>query len=214
MCDLLKVSRSGYYDWMGRSPSERSRKHARILKKIKAIHKKFPMYGVDPIWAEVKESIPCSRGTVYRLMREHGIQSKRKSKWKATTNSKHNLPVAPNLLNQDFDVETPNTVWVSDITYNWTDEGWLYTAIIKDLCTKEIVGYAMDKRMTKKLVIKALLMALRKAKPGSDLIFHSDRGSQYCSKAFRALLEEHQIRQSMSRKGNPYDNAPAENFFT
>lgn len=144
MCDLLKVSRSGYYDWMGRSPSERSRKHARILKKIKAIHRKFPMYGVDPIWAEVKESIPCSRGTVYRLMREHGIQSKRKSKWKATTNSKHNLPVAPNLLNQDFDVETPNTVWVSDITYNWTEEGWLYTAIIKDLCTKEIVGYAMD----------------------------------------------------------------------
>jgi len=113
-----------------------------------------------------------------------------------------------------IDVETPNTVWVSDITYNWTEEGWLYTAIIKDLCTKEIVGYAMDKRMTKKLVIKALLMALRKAKPGSDLILHSDRGSQYCSKAFRALLEEHQIRQSMSRKGNPYDNAPAENFFS
>jgi putative transposase len=214
MCDLLKVSRSGYYDWLGRPPSKRSRKHTRILNKIKAIHERFPMYGLDPIWAELKESIPCSRGAVYRLMREHGIQSKRKSKWKATTNSKHNLPVAPNLLNQDFDVETPNTVWVSDITYNWTDEGWLYTAIIKDLCTKEIVGYAMDKRMTKELVIKALLMALRKAKPGPGLIFHSDRGSQYCSKAFRALLEENQLRQSMSRKGNPYDNAPAENFFS
>jgi len=103
------------------------------------------MYGVDPIWAEVKESIPCSRGTVYRLMREHGIQSKRKSKWKATTNSKHNLPVAPNLLNQDFDVETPNTVWVSDITYNWTEEGWLYTAIIKDLCTKRLLDMQWTK---------------------------------------------------------------------
>jgi len=193
MCDLLKVSRSGYYDWLDRPPSERSRKHARILKEIKAIHKKFPMYGVDPIWAEVKESIPCSRGTVYRLMRKYGIQSKRKIKWKATTNSKHNLPVAPNLLNQDFDVETPNTVWVSDITYNWTDEGWLYTAIIKDLCSKEIVGYAMDKRMTKKLVIKALRMALERATPGPSLIFHSDRGSQYCSKAFRDALKENTI---------------------
>ena len=210
MCYLLEVSRSGYYDWLDRLPSERSRKQARILDKIKAVHKKFPMYGVDPIWDDVKDSIPCSRGTVYRLMRKHGIQSKRKIKWKATTNSKHSLPVAPNLLNQDFDVETPNTVWVSYITYNWTDEGWLYTAIIKDLCTKEIVGYAMSKRMTKELAIKALLMALRKYKPGPGLIFHSDRGSQYCSKAFRALLEEeNQIRQSMSRKGNPYDNAPA-----
>ena len=214
MCDLLEVSRSGYYDWLDRPPSERSRKQVRILDKIKEVNKKHPMYGVDPIWAEVKESIPCSRGTAYRLMRKHGIQSKRRNKWKATTNSKHNLPVAPNLLNQDFNVETPNTVWVSDITYNWTDEGWLYTAIIKDLCTKEVVGYAMGKRMTKELVIKALLMALRKVKPGPGLIFHSDRGSQYCSKAFRALLKENQIHPSMSRKGNPYDNAPAENFFS
>ena len=214
MCDVLKVSRSAYYDWLSRPPSERSRKHARILDTIKVIHERFPTYGLDPVWAEVKESIPCSRGTVYRLMRKHGIQSKRKRKWKATTNSKHNLPIAPNVLNQDFDVETPNTVWVSDITYHWTDEGWLYTAIIKDLCTKEIVSYAMDKRMTKELVIKALRVALKRAKPGSGLLFHSDRGSQYCSKAFRDVLKANAILQSMSRKGNPYDNAPAENFFS
>lgn len=214
MCYELEVSRSGYYDWLNRPPSERSLKQEKILDAIKTAHGKFPMYGVDPIWAEVRESIPCSRGTVHRLMKAHGIQSRRKPKWKATTNSKHSLPVAPDLLNQDFDVKTPNTVWVSDITYNWTDEGWFYTAIIKDLCTKEIVGYAMGKRMTKELVIKALLMALRRAKPGPGLIFHSDRGSQYCSKAFRRLLEANEIRQSMSRKGNPYDNAPAENFFS
>lgn len=146
-------------------------------------------------------------------MKKHNIRSKRKIKWKATTNSKHNLPVAPNLLNQKFDAPLPNTVWVSDITYHWTEEGWLYTAIVKDLCTKEVVGHASSKRMTKELVIKALKMALERARPADGLIFHSDRGSQYCSKAFRSLLKRYNIRQSMSNKGNPYDNAPAENFF-
>lgn len=214
MCEVLQVSRSGYYDWMNRLPSMRAKKHLRILAKVKAVHRKHPTYGVDPIWAEVKESIPCSRGTVYKLMKKNGIQSKRKKKWKATTNSKHNLPIAPNLLDQAFDVAVLNTAWVSDITYNWTDEGWLYTAIVKDLCTKEVVGYAMNKTMTRELVIKALKVALRREKPGKGLIFHSDRGSQYCSKDFRDLLKRYDIRQSMSNKGNPYDNAPAENFFS
>lgn len=214
MCDVLGVSRSGYYDWRDRPPSARATKHKKILAIIKETHRKYPMWGVDPIWAEVKESIPCSRGTVHRLMKEHGIKSKRKKKWIATTNSNHNLPVAPNLLDQEFDIATPNTVWVGDITYHWTDEGWLYTAIVKDLCTKDVVGYAMSKRMTKGLVIKAMQMAVRRETPRSGLIFHSDRGSQYCSKRFRALLETHDIQQSMSRKGNPYDNACAENFFS
>ncbi len=214
MCDVLEVSRSGYYDWLGRPPSRREKRQARILNQIKKVHQKHPTYGLDPIWAEVKESIPCSRGTVYRLMKKHNIRSKRKTKWKATTNSKHNLPVAPNLLNQKFDAPLPNTVWVGDITYHWTDEGWLYTAIVKDLCTKEVVGHASGKRMTKELVIKALKMALKRAQSPRGLIFHSDRGSQYCSKAFRSLLKQYKIRQSMSNKGNPYDNAPAENFFS
>ncbi len=130
--------RSGYYDWLGRPPSRRAKRHARILSRIRKVHQKHPTYGLDPIWAEVKESIPCSRGTVYRLMKTHNICSKRKTKWKATTNSKHNLPIAPNLLNQRFDAPLPNTVWVGDITYHWTEEGWLYTAIVKDLCTKEV----------------------------------------------------------------------------
>ncbi len=214
MCKLLKASRSGYYDWILRPPSDRNRKHKKILKIVEKTHIKYPVWGVDPIWTEVKETIPCSRGTVYRLMKKNGIKSKRKAKWKATTNSKHNLPVAPNLLEQDFNAELPNKVWVGDITYQWTEEGWLYTAIVKDLCTKDIVGYAMGDRITKELVIKAMQMALRRENPIPGLIFHSDRGSQYCSYDFRELLKIKHIRQSMSRKGNPYDNAPAENFFS
>lgn len=214
MCELLKVSWSGYYDWLRRPLSKREIKHKQILKIIKNTHKKYPVWGVDPIWAEVKETIPCSRGTVYRLMKKHGIKSKRKTKWKATTNSKHNMPVAPNLLKQYFYTELPNTVWVGDITYNWTAEGWLYTAIVKDLCTKDIVGYAMGDRINKELVIKAMKMAIKKEMPKAGLIFHSDRGSQYCSNDFKDLLKYNHIHQSMSRKGNPYDNACAENFFS
>lgn len=210
----MEVSRSGYYDWIDRPPSDREKKHGQILEIIEKTHEKHPVWGVDPIWAEVKETIPCSRGTVYRLMKKNGIKSKRKAKWKATTNSNHSLPVAPNLLEQDFNIQYPNTVWVGDITYNWTEEGWLYTAIVKDLCTKDVIGYAMGDRMTKELVIKAMQMAIRKEKPKAGLIFHSDRGSQYCSNDFRALLTINHIRQSMSRKGNPYDNACAENFFS
>jgi putative transposase len=214
MCKLLKVSRSGFYDWIARPTSKREKKHKQILKIIEKTHKKHPVWGVNPIWAEVRETIPCSRGTVYRLMNKNGIKSKRKAKWKATTNSKHSLPVAPNLLKQNFNVENPNTVWVGDITYNWTKEGWLYTAIVKDLCTKDVVGYAMGDRITKELVIKAMTRAIRTERPKPGLIFHSDRGSQYCSNDFKDLLINNHIRQSMSRKGNPYDNACAENFFS
>lgn len=114
----MEVSRSGYYDWVDRPSSMREIKHKRILEAIKKIHKKHPMWGVDPIWAEIKEAIPCSRNTVYSIMKENGIKSKRKAKWKATTNSNHNLPIAPNLLEQDFNIKIPNTVWVGDITYN------------------------------------------------------------------------------------------------
>lgn len=214
MCDLLEVSRSGYYDWTRRPTSTREKKNKKILEIIKKIHKKHPVWGVDPIWAEVKETVSCSRNTVYRIMKANGIKSKRRAKWKATTDSKHSLPIAPNLLEQDFDVKTPNTVWVGDITYHWTKEGWLYTAIVKDLCTKDVVGYAMGDRITKELVIKAMKMALSREKPSPGLIFHSDRGVQYCSNSFKVLLRVNHIKQSMSRKGNPYDNACAENFFS
>lgn len=172
------------------------------------------MAGLDSLWHDVLDKISCSRGTVYRIMKENGIKSKRKPKWKQTTNSKHNLPVAPNLLNQNFDVKTPNTVWVGDITYNWTEEGWLYTAIVKDLCTKDVVGYAMSDRINKELAIKAMNMAIKLENPEPGLIFHSDRGSQYCSNDYQALLKSNKIIPSMSRKGTPYDNAVAENFFS
>lgn len=214
MCKLLDVSRSGCYDWLDRPPSERAKKQKKIKEIIEKTHKKYPVWGVDPIWAEVKGTIPCSRNTVYRIMKENSIKSKRKTKWKATTNSNHSLPVAPNLLEQNFNVKESNTVWVGDITYIWAEEGWLYTSIVKDLCTKDVVGYAMGDRMTKELVIKAMEMAIRKEAPKAELIFHSDRGSQYCSNDFKDLLETNHIRQSMSRKGNPYDNACAENFFS
>lgn len=235
MCLTYEVSRGGYYGWKSNKPSKRAVRDAEILKMIIEIHNKHKAWGVDPIHAEVNTIIPCGRGTVHRLMKANSIHSIRKDKWKATTNSKHDLPIAPNLLlrerseeerinpktgkkrakyEQIFETATPNTVWVGDITYNWTDEGWLYTAIVKDLCTKDVVGYAMGDRITKELVIKAMEMAIRREKPQEGLIFHSDRGSQYCSTAYQKLLKKHGIRVSMSRKGNPYDNACAENFFS
>lgn len=214
MCRKLEVSRSGYYYWKHHPLSKRAEKHAKILEEIKTIHEKHEVWGVDPIHAEVNEKISCGRGTVYRIMKTNGIKSKRKRKWKATTNSKHDLPIAPNLLNQDFDIQEPNKVWVGDITYNWTAEGWLYTAIVKDLCTKDVIGWASGERITKELAIRAMEMAIRREKPKEGLIFHSDRGSQYCSNDYQKLLKRCNIQASMSRKGNPYDNACAENFFS
>ena len=214
MCQALDLSRSGYYSWRDRPISSRKEKQAKILKLIKEVHSINKTRGVDAIWAEVREKIPCCRETVHKLMKKNGIKSIRKEKWKATTNSNHNMPVAPNLLEQNFDIEEPNTVWVGDITYNLTDEGWLYTAIVKDLCTKDVVGYSIGERITKELVINAMDMAIRKERPKKGLIFHSDRGSQYCSNDFKDQLKANGIIQSMSRKGNPYDNAVAENFFS
>jgi putative transposase len=214
MCEALSVSRSGYYDWKDRPPSARATRTDKILKEIKKLHKKYPMWGLDPIWKNVNKTIKCCRNTVYKIMKDNNIKSKRKGKFKATTNSKHNLPTAPNLLKQNFDIDNPNNVWAGDITYNWTDEGWIYTAIVKDLCTKDVVGYAISNRINKELVIDAFKIALKRIHPPSGLIFHSDRGVQYCSNDFKKLLADNLVLQSMSRKGNPYDNAVAENFFS
>ncbi len=168
------------------------------------------MYGVDPVWVQVQETIFCSRGTVNRLMKQYEIRSKCIVKWKATTDSNHSLPIAPKLMNHDFDDKMLNTAWVSDIPFPWTCGECPYTAIIKQLYTKEIVGYAMSKIMTKEFVIKALLMPLRIAEPGLGLIFHSSSGSQYCSNAFRDLLAQNEIWLSMNQKVNRYGNALAE----
>ena len=155
----------------------------------------------------------CGKNRVARIMRNAGIRSRTKKKFKATTNSKHNLPVAPNLLNQKFKVDAPDRVWVGDITYIWTNEGWLYLAVVLDLFNRQVLGWAAASRMNRQLAINALQVALGKRKPGQGLLHHTDRGSQYASSDYQKILKEHGMICSMSRKGNCYDNAVAESFF-
>ncbi|MBC9785953.1 IS3 family transposase [Heliobacterium chlorum] len=215
MCQLFEVSRSNYYAWKNRKPSQRKQTDAQLVEAIKESHQASGgIYGVDKILADVREQQPCSRKRVHRLMRENGIRSIRLRKYKATTNSNHKLPVAENLLNQNFKVDAPNKVWVSDITYIPTEEGWSYVATVKDLFHKGIVGWAIGSTMTRELVIQALKSAIQRHRPTAGLIHHSDRGSQYCSKEYQALLSQHHMKASMSRKGNCYDNACAETFFS
>ena len=215
MSEVLNVSRSGYYAWRRRSESERSQVNTKLLEAIRKVHHDSRgTYGSPRIYQELKkQDIPCSENRVARLMREDGLYATTKRRYKATTNSKHDFPVAPNLLRRDFSLAESNRVWAGDITYIWTTEGWLYLAVVIDLFSRSVVGWAMDKRMTRQLVMKALTMAVRRRHPSSGLIFHSDRGSQYTSKAFRLLLAKHGIRCSMSRKGDCWDNAPIESFF-
>lgn len=182
---------------------------------IKELHKKsYRAYGSPRITKDLKATgIKCGENRVARIMKVHGIVGKAAKKFKATTDSKHNLPIAENLLKQNFVTEKPNTVWVSDITYIWTLEGWLYLAVILDLYSRQVVGWAMSNRMTSGLVIKALYQAIGRRNPGIGCVFHSDRGVQYASADFRDVLKVYGFIQSMSRKGNCYDNAVAESFF-
>lgn len=184
-----------------------------IRQEILASHAAAPCYGLDNIHADVRAKVVCGRNRVRRLMGEMDIRSQRKRKYKATTNSAHAHPVAPNLL-RGLKITAPNQVWVVDITYIPTDEGWLYLATVKDRFTREIVGYSTGERITSELAQRALLDAIRRYKPPQGLIHHSDRGVQYCCDTYRQLLQNYGIRCSMSRKGNPYDNAVAENFFS
>jgi transposase InsO family protein len=146
-------------------------------------------------------------------MKLAGVSAKQKKKFKVTTDSKHNLPVTPNLLNREFEVAEPDQVYVSDITYIWTSEGWLYLAIVLDLFSRQVVGWSLNSRMSRRLVMDALQMAIWRRRPASGLLFHSDRGSQYCSADFQKMLKQHKMISSMSRKGNCWDNAVAESFF-
>ena len=215
MCHALNVSRSGYYAFVNRPESARSKRHKELICKIEKIHMDSNrVYGSPNITIALnREGIQVSLGTVARLMRKHGIKSKIRKKYKATTNSKHNLPVADNILNREFDAEKRNQKWVSDITYIWTDEGWLYLAAILDLFDKAIVGWSMDSRMTKQLVINALNESGIRRKPEPGGILHSDRGSQYCSEDYQKEIERWGFICSMSRKGNCWDNAPMESFW-
>ena len=214
MCQVLQVSRSGYYAWKDRPPSRRQQEDDELLKAIRKSHTSSRgLYGVRKIHADVKEQFRCGKNRVYRLMRVNCIQSIRPRKYKATTNSKHNLPVAENLLNQNFHAEAPNTVWLSDISYIPTDEGWLYLVGVVDLCCKDVVGLAMNSTMTTELAIQALNQAIGRERPSEGLIHHSDRGVQYASHAYQDLLRKNGFIPSMSRKGNCYDNSIMENFF-
>lgn len=215
MCLVLEISRSGYYDWLKRPESSRRRRNKELLKEIRKQYKvSRGTYGSPRITRALKKkNITCGKNRVARLMRENNIAAKTKKKYKATTNSKHNYPVADNLLNQNFTSDHPNQVWVADITYIPTDEGWLYLAAIEDLYHRKIVGWSMGSTMTRKLVLDALRQAFWRCRPSAGLIHHSDRGSQYASHEYQRALKDYEMITSMSRKGNCYDNACMESFF-
>jgi len=214
MCRLLSVSVSGYYDWRNRPQSKRSHENSVLLEKIKNIfNKERSRSGAVRIRKLLKiEGTMASRHRIARLMKINGLRAKAAKKFKATTNSNHKLPVAPNLLNQDFSASRPDEKYVSDITYIWTDEGWLYLAVVMDLFSRMVVGWALSERMTSSLVINAMKMTVGRRKAGSNTVAHSDRGSQYCSDAYQKLLKKHGMICSMSKKGDCYDNAAMESW--
>jgi len=217
MCRVLEVSRGGFYRWMSGFKSRRDVENEKLLIEIREAFKKGRRnYGSPRITDEInaKPGRRVNKKRVARLMRENGIRAKTKRKFKVTTHSNHDEQISPNLLNQDFTATEIDKVWVSDITYIWTREGWLYLAIIVDLCSKSIVGWSLWERLTRWLVIDAFKQAQGRRGNVAGLIFHSDRGVQYASKDFRKLLEKHKCRSSMSGSGNCFDNAVAESFFS
>jgi transposase InsO family protein len=215
MSRVFSVSRSGFYAWVGRKPSRHAQEDERLKVAIKAAHKRTRQtYGVRRLQPELADDgFVAGRDRIERLRRELGLRCKQKRKFKATTNSNHNLPVAENVLDQTFAPTEPNQVWVTDITYIPTAEGWLYLAGVKDVFTCEIVGYAMAGRMTQELTGQALFRAVQQKRPTPGLIHHSDRGSQYCAHDYRKLVDQFRMKASMSRRGNCYDNAPIESFW-
>jgi putative transposase len=216
MCETLEVSLSGLRAWRGggRRVPQRLSDEA-LLALIRAIHAQFEgAYGSPRMHEELRDrGHRVGKARVERLMRSHGIRARHKRRWKATTDSRHDLPVAPNLVARDFAPAGPNERWGADITYIATDEGWLYLAIVLDFFNREIVGWALKERLTADLATDALTMAWFRRRPSAGLIHHSDRGVQYASGAFQAKLVDYAMRCSMSRKGNCWDNAPTESFF-
>jgi len=222
MCRILQVSRSGYYAWSSRHastsgpPSARFSRRTVLRDAIRQAHQRSRRtYGSPRVTAALrKEGVVCCVNTVAKIMREDGLAAKVRRRFKVTTDSSHDLPTAPNRLDRCFVRQQPNQAWVGDITFIATDEGWLYLATVMDLYSRRIVGWALSDRLTTELVTGALRMALAQRRPPAGLLHHSDRGCQYASEAFRQLLAAHQIVASMSRKGNAYDNAPMESFFS
>lgn len=219
LCGALGVSVSGYYAWQGRAPSQRQQEDAHLLTHIKAVYQAGRgLYGSPRVHAGLRqEGVFCSRKRVARLMRQAGLHSRRRPKRRIrTTDSRHHRPLAPNRLKQDFSAHIPNEKWVGDILGIWTEEGWLYLAALLDTYSRFIVGWAMSVYRDEALVTDALCMALlqRDIPETAELIHHTDRGSQYTADEYLALLKAHGIQVSMSDKGNPYDNAMMESFFS
>ena len=215
MCRLLRVSRSGYYEWLGRGESPRKNKEHQLKEKILTIFEQHhKRYGSPRIHADLRnQGICCSKKRVERIMREIGLRARRKRKFVVTTDSNHDYPFAENILNRQFQVNAPNQVWTTDFTYIRTLEGWLYLAGVMDLFSRKIVGWAMQDNTEATLTISALEMAIQRRRPTKGLMHHSDRGIQYACDDYRAVLQENYMICSMSRKGNCWDNAPMESFF-
>jgi transposase InsO family protein len=212
----MNVSQSSYYLWLSGKTSKRRRSDEELLKEIQTIYDKSRCtYGSPRIHSKLEaKGIKTSKKRVARLMKESKLVSKVKRKFKATTNSNHNLEVKANILKQNFQAFAPNMKWTSDITYIWTQEGWLYLAVILDLFNRQVISWQVSKSLSKEFVYTSIEKAVKRRKPAKgNLIFHSDRGVQYASNEVKALLERNKIQQSMSRKGNCYDNAVTETFF-
>ena len=212
---VLNVSRSGYYAWLSRPRSRRAEENIRLDVEIKSVYEHSKRrYGSVKITRELlRRGEKCGRNRIAARMRKMGIASKVRKKFKATTNSKHNYPVAPNLLNRNFTASGPNEVWVSDITYIWTKSGWSYLTVFIDLFSRSVVGWAVSTSLSHQMVLEAFQNALWRRKPGKELIVHSDQGVQFACDEFRKTLTKHSFIQSMSRKGDCWDNAVAESFF-
>lgn len=215
LCTVMKVAKSGFYAWLRRDKSAYRQETEMLIALVKEIHKESrETYGTRRIAATLRtRGYTCGRARARTLMSLAGVAVKRRRRFKMTTDSNHKLPVLPNLLNREFDVVRPDLVWTGDLTYIWTHEGWLYLAVVIDLFNREVVGWSMGKRITKELVVNAFNMAYWRRRPEPGLIFHSDRGSQYCSTGFQKTLKACGAIGSMSRKGDCWDNAPTESFF-
>jgi len=216
LCRLLEVQRSAYYDWRdqpGKVIPVQELAMRRRMKELFAASRSS--LGSRTMMQNLRqEGFEIGRDRTRRLMKRLDLRVKQKRKYKVTTDSKHNLPVAQNILNRKFSPQGPNQAWGTDITYLWTQQGWIYLAVVIDLYSRRVVGWCMDRRMRKSLVIRALMMAVNLRKPPAGLIHHSDRGSQYASHAYQRLLKQYGMIGSMSRKGNCWDNAPVERFFS
>jgi putative transposase len=216
MCEVLGVSRSGYYAWASRSESARAAEDRALASEIRAAHEgSRGRYGSPRVHAELRaHGRRVGRKRVARLMRGMGLAARRKRRFRRTTDSAHAFPVAPNLLGRDFAAAAPDRVWLSDLTYIWTAEGWLYLAVVLDLFSRRVVGWAMADHLGHELALAALDMAIARQRPAPGLVHHSDRGVQYAAHGYRARLRQHGMLCSMSRKGDCWDNAPMESFFS